>query len=332
MSVLSGIYPYENTIISIEDGRLLNQLQYDVLFGARDLRAALGELNAMDYFRSYVNAGADNYGQMLDGLMNSTFELMRAVSPDELVWRIFALYYDIHNMKLVAKERAFHRRLGRLALSCGSYSLPTVRSAAVRESDDILENRVLTEGFFMALRAKDHHDIDFILDKTYFKALKDLAGRLRIPMIDAFVTERIDLYNISVYFQSAADGAPDSFFEKAFSDQGSVPLPEWQRHFENKDLDDAAGFGLWQKYRPLWGAGSAADKARAHERLDVLIDNYLIEKTKVCKVMAFGIEPICAYFYNKLMEIKNVRIILAGKRHAARTGEIRKWIRIPYEL
>ena len=48
--------------------------------------------------------------------------------------------------------------------------------------------------------------------------------------------------------------------------------------------------------------------------------------------MAFGVEPICAYFYNKLVEIKNIRILLTGKEKVYDTGEIRKRMRIPYEL
>ena len=48
--------------------------------------------------------------------------------------------------------------------------------------------------------------------------------------------------------------------------------------------------------------------------------------------MAFGIEPICAYFYNKLMEIKNIRILLTGKQNGYFTEDIKKRMRQPYEL
>jgi V/A-type H+-transporting ATPase subunit C len=330
LSGLSDIYPYANTIVCIEDNKLLSQFQYDILFNAKNLQAALNELNSIDYFHTYENAAINNYGLMLDGLMKDVFDLMKEISPNDLIWRIFTLFYDIHNMKLVVKERAFHKRLDYFALDCGGYTLPTIRSAAVREVDNILGNKILTGGFFEALRTKDAYEIDFILDRTYFKTLRHLAAQLNNALIDGFVIERIDLYNVSLYFQSLAAGAPENYFTLAFSGQGSAGLAEWRLHMGAGDLDAADGFNLWQKYKHIWE--DAENRDQLFIELDVLIDDYLIEKTKICKVMAFGIEPICAYFYNKLMEIKNVRILLAGKEYNSDTNEIRRRMRIPYAL
>lgn len=329
MRSIEGIFPHANTIVCIEDSKLLKQFQYDILHNAKGLRAALDELNKMNYFRTYENADTGNYSQVLDGLMKDTFDLMKEIAPGEAIWKMFALYYDIHNMKLAAKERLSGKRLDNLAIQYGSYSLRTIRSAAVRESDNILENETLTGGFFEALGAKDMYDIDFILDRTYFRVLRNIAGQLDSPGIMAFIIEKIDLFNISALFQSRAAGAPDGYFAAAFSDQGSCPLSEWQRYIGG-DTEEAAMFPLWQKYRPIWEA--AESRKQLFEELDVLIDNYLIEKTGACKLMAFGIEPICAYFFNKFMEIKNVRILLTGKKGDYSTYEIRRRMRKAYEL
>jgi len=324
------IYPRANTIVCIEDSKLLKRFQYEIFYNAGGLQATLDELNNINYFHSYKNADAGNYGVMLDGLMKATFDLMKEISPDKLIWRIFALYYDIHNMKLVVKEKLLRKRLDRLALEYGSYSLPTIRSAAVRASDDILENQTLTEGFFEALRAGDIYDVDFILDRTYFKTLRKLVEELGIPELTEFIIERIDLYNLSVVFQLLAEGAPEGYLKKAFSEHGSLPLVEWQKYVDGLTPQTAENFVLWQKYKPVWE--SASSREQIFLELDVMIDNYLINKTKACKLIAFGIEPICAYFYNKLMEIKNIRILLAGKENGYDTAEIKKRMRIPYEL
>jgi len=329
MRTLNGIFPYANTIICIEDNKLLRQFQYDILYNAHDLQAALDELNKINYFRTYENADTKNYSAILDGLMKDTFELMKNIAPTELIWRIFALYYDMHNMKLVAKERLSGKRLDRLAMSYGSYSLPTIRSAAVRESDNILGNEALTAGFFEALRVKEMYDIDFILDKTYFRTLRELVEELGVAEIVEFVIEKTDLFNVSVYFQSVAAWRPKWYFPKAFSEQGSHALDEWLVYTEGES-SEVVNFPLWRKYQQIWEA--ALSRKQLFEELDVLIDNYLIEKTKACKLIAFGIEPICAYFFNKFMEIKNIRILLSGKQASYSTYEIQRRMRIPYEL
>jgi len=329
MRTQNGIYPHANTIVCIEDSKLLKQFQYDILYNAPDLRTSLVELDNMNYFRTYKIANEDNYSVVIDGLMKDTFRLLKTIAPTKLIWRTFALYYDIHNMKLVAKERLTGKRLDRLAISYGSYSLPTIRSAAVRESDDILENETLTEGFFEALRSGEMYDIDFILDKTYFRSLRKIVEELGIPGIVEFVIEKTDLFNFSVYYQSLAAWRPKWYFPKAFSDQGSCTLDEWQPYAGGK-REEMLKFPLWLKYYPIWEA--AANRRQLFEELDVLNDNYLIEKTKACKLMAFGIEPICAYFFNKLMEIKNIRILLTGKEYNFSAYEIQRRMRIPYEL
>ena len=329
MRVKNGIFPDSNTIICIEDGRLLKKFQYNILFNTADLRAALDELNKINYFHTYISADTENYSAIIDGLMEDTFELMRNIAPTELIWRIFALFYDVHNMKLVVKERLSGKRYDSLAISYGSYSMRTIRSAAVRESDNILENEALTRGFFEALRSTEMYDVDFILDRTYLMALRRLAEMLGIPEIVEFVIEKIDLFNVSVYFQSLAAGTPKGYFAKAFSNHGNHTLDEWLVYAEG-DPSEAEKFPLWQKYKPIWE--TAESRRQLFEELDVLIDNYLIEKTKACKLMAFGIEPICAYFFNKFMEIKNIRILLTGKKNNYSAYEIQRRMRIPYEL
>ena len=329
MRARNDVFPHANTIVSIEDSKLLKQFEYDILYYATNLQTTLDELNKINYFRTYENADAGNYSKILDGLMIDTFDLMKDIAPTPLIWRIFALYYDIHNMKLVVKERLSGKRLDRLAISYGSYSLPTIRSAAVRESDNILENETLTEGLFRALRMERMYDVDFILDKEYFRALKSLAMQLGVEEIVGFTVEKIDLFNVSAVFQSRAAGSPEGYFSNVFSDQGSAGLSEWEEYIGGEP-EDVREFHVWQKYKPIWEASE--NRKQLFEELDVLVDNYLIERTKACKLIAFGILPICAYFFNKFMEIKNVRILLTGKKSNHSAYEIKRRMRIPYEL
>ena len=314
---MKDIYPHANTIVCIEESKLLKEFEYDILYNAKGLQETLDELNSINYFHSHKNADIFNHGTMLDRLTKATFDLLKEIAPTELIWRIFALYYDIHNMKLVVKEKFFSQKLDHMALDFGSYTLPTIRSASVRESDNILRNEMLTKGFFEALRCKDIYDVEFILDKTYFRTLRKMAEQLEVPEILDFVKERIDLYNISAYFQSLAAGSPEGYLAKAFSDQGNFPLSEWE--------------ALRMKYYHIWESPEES-RLEMLARLDVLSDNYLITKTRICKLMAFSYEPICAYFFNKFMEIKNIRIMLTGKESNSDISRIQKRMRIPYEL
>lgn len=338
----SDIFPHANTVVCMEESKLLQRFQYEILFSATGLEGALRELNDINYFRSYDDAQAYNYGSFLNGLTEKTLNLLKSIAPDETIWRMFALNYDIHNMKLVVKERFLNKRFDSLAFDFGSFKLSSIRSAAVRELDNILKNDSLTDGFFRALESKDLYSVDFILDKTYLKTLKQFAQQLGKESILNFITERIDLYNISAFFQMMAVNAGQDYFFKAFSDQGTFSAGEWQGFFEaffeaGAEMPDTAArlkaianFPALMHYQPL--RKEVENRKQIFQEFDVLMDNYLIGKTKDAKLMSFGIEPICAYFYNKLMEIKNIQILLTGKKNHYPTAEIQRRMRIPYEL
>ena len=59
-------------------------------------------------------------------------------------------------------------------------------------------------------------------------------------------------------------------------------------------------------------------------------DDTVTEMTKRAKMMFFGFEPICAYYYAKQAEIKTVRIILGAKQSGFSDEAIRERVRALY--
>lgn len=338
---MKDIFPTANTIVCIEESKLLKQFRYDILYETNGLEGALSELNDINYFHSYKNADRYNYGNMLDDLMERVFELLEEIAPDPVVWKLFTLYYDIHNMKLVVKERFLSRRLDHMTLSYGSYNLRTIRSAAVRKEDNILRNELLTEGFFQALLCKDIYEIEFILDRTYFRVLQQLAEQLAVEEIVDFVKVRVDLYNISAYFQGLTTGDVEAYLDQTFSDQGNYQREDWLKLWENYQHlwtaveEETANWKRTRYHHQEYDKSNKSNKDMGNKdfiTLDVIFDNYLVHLSKRGKLEAFGYIPICAYFFNKLIEIKNIRILLTGKERGSKIEDIKMRMRIPYEI
>lgn len=61
------------------------------------------------------------------------------------------------------------------------------------------------------------------------------------------------------------------------------------------------------------------------------LDNYLMDKIKLFKINPFGMESILGFLYAKETEIKNVRIILAGKINNIENNMIFERLREGYE-
>lgn len=324
---MKDIFPHANTIVAMRSDTLLKKEQFDALYKAQNITQALNELNDADYFGKYVNATAENYPQLLNDALKDNIELLKEISPKEELFLIFALYYDIHNMKIAVKERFLNKSLSNLFLPYGNYDMRDIRSALVGEQYDILKNKVLSKGVIKARDSKEMYDIDFILDKLYFDVMYDYAVKLKNDFIIDFTKNRADLYNFSLYFQMQIIGSSADIFDKAFSDVGSLQLEDWKKYISGAEDDS---FIIWSEYKEIWKQAQQ-DQSYA-EMLDTVVDNYLIEKLKSAKLMAFGYEPIFAYFFSKFIEIKNVRILLTGKLKNYDVEEIKKRMRIRYEL
>ena len=61
-----------------------------------------------------------------------------------------------------------------------------------------------------------------------------------------------------------------------------------------------------------------------------MCDNEIIAMAKKSVFTAFGFDPVCAYYYAKLTEIKCVRIILTGLKSGADKSEIKERMRALY--
>lgn len=73
---------------------------------------------------------------------------------------------------------------------------------------------------------------------------------------------------------------------------------------------------------------------RSGENLDVSekkLDDYLMDKIKLFKINPFGMESILGFLYAKETEIKNIRIILAGKINNIENNMILERLREGYE-
>ena len=61
-----------------------------------------------------------------------------------------------------------------------------------------------------------------------------------------------------------------------------------------------------------------------------MCDDEIISLVKRAKFTAFGFDPVCAYYYAKLTEIKSVRIILTALSAGLGEEEIKERVRALY--
>lgn len=74
----------------------------------------------------------------------------------------------------------------------------------------------------------------------------------------------------------------------------------------------------------------AAEADGDFSTLEMKCDNLVTDMIKSARYDAFGPDPVVAYYFAKLAEIKNVRIILSAKSAGVPTETIRQRVRDVY--
>lgn len=65
-------------------------------------------------------------------------------------------------------------------------------------------------------------------------------------------------------------------------------------------------------------------------KFEQMIDNYLLNLLKIGKYTTFGLECVIGYYYAKENDLKNIRIIINGKKNSLSDIMIKKYIRDTY--
>jgi V/A-type H+-transporting ATPase subunit C len=146
-------------------------------------------------------------------------------------------------------------------------------------------------------------------------------------MIIEWVQASIDLANIRTFLRVRRLGKDSSFLAQALLNGGLIPPARFQELFAQPVEALAAGLADTPYSRiAAEGARLAKDMAPL-AGLEKLADDYLTGIAKGARFIPLGPESLFAYILAKENEIRNVRIILAGKLNDVAAETIRERLR-----
>lgn len=171
--------------------------------------------------------------------------------------------------------------------------------------------------------------IDLILDRACFKDMLDVAVETGVDYIADLVKAKIDLLNIiscirisrmKLYF-AAEPLMRDAFLEGGYLDVGFFISG---LEFGIKKLFEAleyTAYGELKKY---------ADSDSPFFTIEVASDNIWLEMAKKAKYIPFGAPVLVGYLCALEYEVKNLRIIIAGKDAELPSHIIKERLRASY--
>ena len=179
------------------------------------------------------------------------------------------------------------------------------------------------ESYKTACLTENGQNADIIIDRACIDEIRRYAKE-KSGVTSEICAFLCDTANIKIAFRCTMTDKKRDFTETAIGECSAI---------SRKDLVEATlkGKDALSEYlaRTLYSEGAEIYLTSSAE-YEKWCDNKIIAIAKKSCFTAFGFDPVCAYYYAKLTEMKSVRIILTGLKSGADKSEIKERVRALY--
>lgn len=175
-----------------------------------------------------------------------------------------------------------------------------------------------------ACRTENGQNADIIIDAAAVSALKDYALKNKNSLMGEVCAFICDTSNIKTAFRCTKAKKSKDFICEAIGGCCRVDRDRLIKCALSGEKD----LGEYLEKTPYKSLSETY--LRSSAEYEKMCDDEIIGLIKKAKFTAFGFDPVCAYYYGKLTEIKSVRIILTALRAGLREEEIKERVRALY--
>lgn len=323
-------YAYATGRIRALEMTLLGKQRLDRIAEASDLEEIERLLSDTAYGVHLDEMEEDGYQTLLGNEEGRLLDLVDSLSLDRDVSDIFRLRYDFHNLKVALRERISGRDLGDLYMNLGRFDAGIIAEAVKSDAAESLPH-VLADAAGKALPAyeesRDPAVLDTLVDKAMFARFLNAAGTYGGAFMRSLVRSWIDLANIRTFMRARYLGLESRMLPEIMIEGGLARLSDFYETYQFT-IDEILGRFEFSPYRAVIEIGGASvEKDGSFAPLEREIDNVTVSMLNITRYFTFGLEVVVAYALIKQIEIKVLRLILAGKERGMAPASIKE--RIP---
>jgi len=327
-------YGYACARIRELEKKLLKQETLGKIIDTNNYEEALKILNESTHGEyAFENADILSIEGHLEEILKKTIYLIKEISPYPFLYQLFSCKYDFHNLKVLLKSKFIKKEDSFPIYNIGNISIDNLKSAVFDEkykSIPMIVERFIKEAEEEYNKNEDLQLMEILLDQGYYEIIFNKLKDVNQPFLFYYYKTEIDLLNFIIACRCKIRYIKKSELSKILIKYGNYSIQKiidiyensinsWPNYFQKTDYSAIVENGIkqWHDEKSLL-------------ELERLSDNYLINLLKIGKYTTFGLESIIAYFYAKENDIKNIRIILYGKKNSLPKDIIKKKIRDAY--
>lgn len=270
---------------------------------------------------------------VLSSRLGQAYAEVKELCGSDAALRLWLAPYDCNNVK--AAMKGFVRGINprSMMVDFGSVSEKDVIDM-VEKNDYSALSPAMREAAPRAMeeysKTKNPQVIDLIMDAACYADMLSDAKESKVALVSKLVQIKIDLTNLLtcvriIRMKSGEIGK--MLFRDAWIKGGTLSYDTVKTYFEGGEAL------LWEELRHTDYEALAASAGRADATLTDVereTDNFLMDAVRTVKYLSFGPEIAVAYLLAYEYEVRNLRIVIAGKRAGLNTKVIRERIRRSY--
>lgn len=318
----NNVFPKMNTIVKMREGTLLSKQQkYEIIY-SDSTESSFRALSGTDFFTFSIPQNLGDLKISLESEKLGFLAWSNEILPEFPIYRLFEILDVMHNLKVFSKEYLTEKDFSNLYIKNDYYNKSFFSSLIKHDSicSDSYEESIKSLLLDVVENFKIHHSFigtDILCDFWGHSELLGIANQIGEERIIEFVKASIDLDIISILFQvrssniklnSAILSKSSTFFLKSDTN--------WLFKISDLELDV---YFQSTPYSEIWEAIKTEEEIT---RFEIYKSRYLLNLCKGAKLEAFGVFPLFAFIYSKLLDIKNVRMIFNLKNAQIKNTEI----------
>jgi V/A-type H+-transporting ATPase subunit C len=337
MATQSSDYISASSYVRVLEKKLLGSQSLERAADAAGPAEALRLLSQNSDYNFGSLARPDDCEALLKAELKRVYKLLLGVSPHREVIDLPGLKYDCHNLKAALKEKLHKGRTPPPYMEVTDIA-PSVIEAAVAAGQVSALKSDLPAHLVLALdeawaawdKTENPQSIDIAVDKAMFRHMLTLCGAIENGFITDHVKAQIDFYNLKTLLRARNMQKTAAFFAGCLVPGGATDTAFFAQGF-NKTAQALAPQGYYKIFGAALKKGvEEFERSGNFSQLERLLDNYLVEQTKKVKTVTYGPEILYAYLVSKENEVRQVRILLAGKQNGIRAEALRERLRESY--
>lgn len=288
----------------------------------------------------------DDLEVALTDILSDVFSIITQIAPQPKLFDFFRYPYDCHNLKSALKSSLRGTEPDKLLFPFGS--VDTAAAVAVAsQREELAAQRLLPPHMAAALgeaaelfsKTGDPQLIDVTLDRACYADMMDLAKTYGCEFFFRLAETKVDITNLLTAIRMLRmKGAHINF---GFFNRMSLEKSKLDENFFAPAFDTETDAAEQREeelimrlrhtpYAPLADMLLSARHRPSLAFVEKQCDDFYLDIVKSAKNVLYGPEPLGAYIVAREYEVRNLRIVAAGKLSGLRAETIKERLRSSY--